>query len=270
MNNLPVNKRVAEAFHSCANNYDKNVQVQKRVVSNLARIVSDHVACHPETMLDVGCGTGALIERLHSLYPDALPCAVDFAENMCSKTSAKLGSAGVVVNGTVENLPFKSNTIDLLVSSSVLQWISDLPHAFEEMSRVVKKGGSMHLAFFCEGSLSELHHCLNEVFTQPGNTYSRLHKFKEVSYVSNLAEKLQFENVVVNVESETDWYDDLFALLRSIKNIGAGTVTGGAVRGLGWRSVLQKTSGLYAERYGNNGRIPATYKVLYLSASGRK
>jgi malonyl-CoA O-methyltransferase len=80
---------------------------------------------------------------------------------------------------------------------------------------------------------------------------------------------MDFESVVVTVETEIDWYGDVPSLLRSIKNIGAGTVSGGSGSGLGWRGILQETSRLYQQRYGEEGGIPATYKVLYLSARTR-
>ena len=75
-----------------------------------------------------------------------------------------------------------------------------------------------------------------------------------------------FEKAVISVETEIDWYDDLHSLLRAIKNIGAGAVPGSSGHGLGWRGVLQEISRRYQQHYGQDGKIPATYKVLYLTA----
>jgi malonyl-CoA O-methyltransferase len=177
-----------------------------------------------------------------------------------------MGDACQVVNGNAEALPFKTGIFDLVVSASVLQWVSDLPAALREMCRVVRPGGDLSVAFFCHGTLHELQRCFHDVTVSESSQTSRLHDFWAVEDVTLIVNSLGFERAVISVETEVDWYDDLNSLLRAIKNIGAGAVTGGSGRGLGWRGVLQETARRYQKLYGQNGKIPATYKVLYLTA----
>lgn len=273
MNRPPDTCSVAAAFHKKAVEYDQHVLVQKRVVENLAGSTEQHLIRAPGHILDVGTGTGALLEQLHARYPDARLTGVDIALNMCLRTLQKLGSACSVVNGDAENLPFRTGVFDLAVSASVLQWVGNLSGALEEMRRVVQPGGDIILAFFCHGTLGELQHCIQDVISRCSadkiQKVSRLHGFRNVEDVKLMVSGMDFERCVVTVETEIDWYDDLHSLLRSIKNIGAGTVSGGSEIGLGWRGILHETSRLYQERYGQNGRIPATYKILYLSARNR-
>lgn len=271
MHRMPEVSKIATAFHKKADRYDQNVLVQKRVVAQLAESIKQHISQPPESILDVGTGTGALLELLHSQYPAVRLAGVDIAPNMCLRAQQKLGDACHIVNGNAEALPFKSGTFDLIVSASVLQWVSNLTVAISEMRRVVRPGGEISIAFFCHGSLSELHHCFKEAASQLGaagysQKASRLHAFWTVDDVKAIVNEMDFERVVLTVETETDWYDDLHTLLKSIKNIGAGTVSGSSANGLGWRGLLQEASRLYQKFYGQNGRIPATYKVLYLTA----
>lgn len=270
---MPDTGRVAAAFHQKAVEYDHHVLVQKRVVENLAGSIERHLSRAPENILDVGTGTGALIEQLHVRYPEARLTGMDIAFNMCLRTQQKLGSTCTVVNGDAEHLPFRTGTFDLAVSTSVLQWVGDLSAALNELRRVVRPGGDISLSFFCHGTLGELQHCFRDAISQrsPDNSpkTSRLHGFRTVDEVKSIVSGMDFERFVVTVETEVDWYDDLRSLLRSIKNIGAGTVSGGSGGGLGWRGVLNETSRLYGERYGEDNKIPATYKVLYLSARVR-
>lgn len=265
--------RIAAAFHQKAVEYDQHVLVQKRVVANLAGSIEQHLNRSPVHILDVGTGTGDLLERLHPRYPDARLTGVDIAFNMCLRTLQKLGRTCSVVNGDAENLPFRTGAFDLAVSASVLQWVGDLSSALDELRRVVRPGGDICLSFFCHGTLGELQRCFRAATSRrsPDNSQgiSRLHGFRTVDDVTSILSGMDFERFVVTVETEVDWYDDLHSLLRSIKNIGAGTVSGGSGIGLGWRGVLQETSLLYQKRYGQNGKIPATYKVLYLSAHTR-
>lgn len=270
MDRMPDTSRIAAAFHQKAVEYDQHVLVQKRVVANLAGSIELHQSRAPEHVLDVGTGTGALLERLHSLYPDARLTGVDIALNMCLRTLQKLGSACRVVNGEAEHLPFRTGAFDLVVSASVLQWVDNLSAALHELRRVVQPGGCISLAFFCDGTLGELQHCFRDAVSRcssgSSKRMSRLHGFRTVDYVKSLVSEMDFESAVVTAETEVDWYNDLHSLLRSIKSIGAGTVSGGSESGLGWRGILQETSRLYLERYGKDGRIPATYKIIYLSA----
>lgn len=270
MDKMPDAAMIATAFHKNADTYDQHIVVQKRIVTQLAAAVALRHDQGLARILDVGTGTGALLEKLHSRYPLARLTGIDVARNMCLLTRQKLASACQVVNGTAECLPFKSGVFDVVVSASVLQWVRDLSAALNEMRRVVRPGGEIRIAFFCDGSLSELQHCFGDVAgnrsIDRGRETSRLHRFWAVEEVALIADSMDFENVVITVETETDWYDDVHSLLRSIKSIGAGTVSGGSGKGLGWRGVLQEVSRHYQERYGKNSMIPATYKVLYLTA----
>ena len=258
---------IARAFHTNAAQYDRHVQVQKRVVMQLTGSVALHLGCAPERILDVGTGTGALLEQLHARYPSARQAGVDIALNMCLKCQQKLGAACQVVNGAAEALPFRTATFDLAVSASVLQWVSDLPGALRELYRVVRPGGNIAVAFFCHGTLQELQRCFHDVTGGDSSKISRLHRFWAVDDVAAIVNGMEFERAVISVETEVDWYDDLYSLLRGIKNIGAGTVSGGSGYGLGWRGVLQEISRRYQHLYRQNGRIPATHKVLYLTAT---
>jgi malonyl-CoA O-methyltransferase len=270
---MPEVSRVAAAFHDRADEYDRHILVQKRVVGNLASAVELHLKRNPEHILDVGTGTGAFLERLKVRYPNAGLTGVDIAHNMCLRAQQKLGSNCRVVVGDAESLPFRNGAFDLVVSASALQWVQDLSVALHEMKRVVRPGGDISLAFFCQGTLAELHDCFREAADRccgdSGQRTSRLHNFHSVEEVTSLVDGMDFEKYVVTVETEVDWYEDLHGLLRSIKRIGAGSVSGGSGNGLGWRGILQVASRLYQERYGANGHIPATYKVLYLSARKR-
>lgn len=270
VNRMPDTGRIAAAFHQKAVEYDQHVLVQKRVVAHLAGSVEQQLNRSPEHILDVGTGTGALLERLHASYPHARLTGVDIAFNMCLRTLRKLGTTCQAVNGDAERLPFRTGVFDLAVSASVLQWVGNLSVALNELRRVVRPGGDIGLAFFCHGSLGELQHCFRDAISRcsgdSSQRMSRLHDFRTVGDVKSIVNAMEFERAVVTVETEVDWYADLHSLLRSIKNIGAGTVSGGSGSGLGWRGILQETSRLYQERYGQNGMIPVTYKVIYLSA----
>ncbi len=270
MNRNPDPCRVAAAFHQKAAEYDQHTQVQKRVVNQLAGSIAPSADGGPKNILDIGTGTGALLEKLHGCFPDACLTGLDSAPNMCLRAQQKLGSRGTIINGDARCLPFDGGAFDLVVSASALQWVADISTALHEMHRVLQPGGWLRLAFFCEGTLGELQHCFRDAAGRISGGQrpltSRLHRFHTLEQVRLIVADMDFEQCVLGVETEVDWYADMFALLRSIKSIGAGAVAGGATSGLGWRGILNEASRLYEERYGIPGRIPATYAVLSLTA----
>ena len=187
VNRMPDAGRIAAAFNKKAVEYDQHVLVQNRVVECLVGSVGQHQLQTPSHILDVGTGTGTLLERLHERYPDALLTGVDIALNMCLRTLQKLGSCCNTVNGDAENLPFRTGAFDLVVSASALQWVGNLAAALHEMLRVMRPGGEISIAFFCHGSLGELQHCFRDAISRrtPDNDQrmSRLHGFRTAARV---------------------------------------------------------------------------------------
>jgi malonyl-CoA O-methyltransferase len=263
--------KVGRSFHQQAAEYDQHTSVQKRVVSRLMSLVNNHATDIPEAVLDVGCGTGQLLASLREQFPLSRLYGLDLAYNMTKCASERLGTDAQFVNGDAEYLPFKDGAFDLLVSSSTLQWLDPLDLFFRQAHRVMHTNGLMCVAFFGGRTLCELRECFSDVVKQRTGSRSgyedRLHHFKERTDVERIFDRINFDQVMIMSEIETDYYADVHALLRSIKCIGAGAAAQGYNKGgLGWRGILNETSRLYSERYSTDGKIPVTYEVIYVIA----
>jgi ubiquinone/menaquinone biosynthesis C-methylase UbiE len=98
--------------------------------------------------LDVGCGTGALIERATRASP-ARFVGVDLSPEMLAAARARLGPRPELVAGSAAALPFRSGAFDLAVSTSALHhWDDPLP-ALREMERVLRPGGMVAITDWC-------------------------------------------------------------------------------------------------------------------------
>ena len=95
-----------------------------------------------KTILDVGCGTGAILKRLGS--PDR-NVGIDLAPEALSFCRQR-GLANVR-EGDICALPFGDNEFDAVICSSVLyhQWVADLDAAMRELRRVLRPGGMLLL-----------------------------------------------------------------------------------------------------------------------------
>ena len=272
---MSINRgRVGRSFHQQAAEYDQHATVQKRVVNRLISLVYSHMSGVPADILDIGCGTGQLLSELDGQYPQSRLYGLDLAFNMARCAAERLGTRATLVNGDAEQLPFRDDAFDLVVSTSTLQWIENMDAFFQQCHRVVRRDGLLCIAFFGGRSMQELQGSFREAVRGKsggsGGHVDRLHRFKEISDVQAALGRSAFGSVLLFSEMEMDYYPDLPELLRSIKRIGAGSGAQESRQGgLGWRSILNETSRLYRERYGRDGMIPVTYEVIYVIAQHR-
>ncbi len=92
------------------------------------------------TVLDVGCGTGALAARAAALVGARNVAAVDPSEPFAEACRARVPEAEVRV-APAESLPFEDGAFDAVLSQLVVNFMGDAPRGVAEMARVAKPGG---------------------------------------------------------------------------------------------------------------------------------
>jgi SAM-dependent methyltransferase len=91
-----------------------------------------------KAILDAGCGTGAILQRLgnpsKNIGIDLAPEAIAFCRQR---------GLSNVQTGDISALPFPDASFDAVICSSVLyhEWVSDVAAAVREMRRVLRPGG---------------------------------------------------------------------------------------------------------------------------------
>jgi trans-aconitate 2-methyltransferase len=99
-----------------------------------------------ERVMDVGCGTGRLTEKLLERLPRGHVVAIDLSENMLQTARAYLTArfAGQVtfVRTDAASLPFE-NVADAIFSTATLHWILDHEGLFRSLYRALKPGGRL-------------------------------------------------------------------------------------------------------------------------------
>ncbi|MEO7015199.1 MAG: class I SAM-dependent methyltransferase [Leifsonia sp.] len=102
------------------------------------------VAGTPEArILDVGCGSGALLRFLGPARPDVELTGVDPAADMVREAAS---ARATVLRARAEELPFADGSFDLLVSSTSFSHWQDHAAGLAECHRVLTPGGSLVLA----------------------------------------------------------------------------------------------------------------------------
>lgn len=89
-------------------------------------------------VLDVGCGTGRMVENLKKF--GAKVTGVDVSEKMLAIAKKRFSTSEFVL-GDIEDLPFEDESFDMVVATFVIVHLAALQRAFDEVYRVLKPGG---------------------------------------------------------------------------------------------------------------------------------
>ena len=256
-----VDKRQVRQHFSChAREYDRYARVQQKVATRLVASLCDDLLPR-QAALEVGCGTGLLSAQLLQRQPELKLILSDIAHGMSQHVQSVLPQAPGC-DADAAALPFKDQGFGLVVSSSVYQWLNDLPNAFAEVARVLRPDGVFALALFAEKTLYELRTSHQAALP---DTPSHGQNFPSLEAVA-AALQGRFEIITLRSEFEVEWHADVPELLRSLKKIGAQNASQQRPSGFASRQVMQAMMTHYGEVYGSERGIPATYEVVYLLA----
>ncbi len=107
-----------------------------------------------ERILDLGCGTGTLVIMFQQRQPAAEMVGLDGDDQVLEIARQKAKQAGLTTirwdKGLANDLPYPVDSFDKVVSSLMLHHLTlpDKRRAFQEVFRVLKPGGSFHIADF--------------------------------------------------------------------------------------------------------------------------
>ena len=98
-----------------------------------------------EDVLDVGCGTGAVLELLHGEYPEKRLTGLDLTPRMIEVARAKQLENVRFIVGDAEALPFESRSFDAVLCSNSFHHYPHPERFFAEVARVLRPGGRLVL-----------------------------------------------------------------------------------------------------------------------------
>ena len=94
----------------------------------------------PVSVLDVGCGTGKLLRRATTYWPEAQLIGVDPADGMI-EMAKRLTPNATFFTGMAEALPLEDASVDLALSTSSFHHWQDQAAGIREIARVLRPGG---------------------------------------------------------------------------------------------------------------------------------
>ena len=175
--------------------------------------------------------------------------------------------SGLRVQADEEALPFRSQSLDLVLSALALQLVNDLPGALLQIRHALRPDGLLLAALLGGDTLHELRTALYlaEEEVEAGAS-PRVAPFADVRQLGSLLQRAGFALPVADAQTLTVTYPDALALMRELKAVGAANVLRARRRQPMRRQTLARAINHYAERYAlPNGRVPATFEIITLT-----
>ena len=241
---------VRSAFNKASNNYDDYAFLQKEIASRLdARL--EIITSNSAVILDLGSGTGLLSQNLQKRFPESQLVCLDFAQN-----SLKNNQAEYKICANANHLPLANNSIDIIISSLMMQWCPDLNQLFSEAHRVLKNDGLILFSTFGPDTLKELKKSWSVVDNE-----THVNNFIDMHDIGDQLLQNGFQSPVMEMETLTLTYQTVTDLLKELKGIGAQSVSARS-KSLTGKDKFQLMLKMY-ESYRQDGKLPATYEVIY-------
>lgn len=92
------------------------------------------------SILDIGCGRGFLLQKLHAKAPDAKLYGTDISQKLC-QISKENNPYATIEQGDAEALPYPDSMFDFVFMTEALEHMLDYDQAVSEARRVLKPGG---------------------------------------------------------------------------------------------------------------------------------
>lgn len=256
-------KKVAQSFGRAALTYDAVAQLQRDVGKHLLQYAPVQLGADA-TVIDLGSGTGFFTRQLAARFEPANIIGLDIAEGMLHFSQQQTRTQQIKwLCADAESLPLADHSVDLIFSSLVIQWCSNLLQLLRELARVLKPGGQLVVATLGPNTLHEL-----KSAWQQADNYVHVNQFQP-------QDSLRFAAVAANlaidhfaVEQRVIYFDRLTELTRELKALGAHNINSGKPEGLTGRSRIAAFKSAY-EQYREERGLPATYEVFYLSVHKR-
>jgi malonyl-CoA O-methyltransferase len=256
--------QVGRRFSRIAGVYDRGDffarEVDRRMQERL-----DYVRLTPGRIVDLGCSRGASLAGLAARFPAAEVLALDSSQAMLVagreprpgwQRLLGLGRRdGQRICGDVERLPLAGGSAGLLWSNLVLHWLDNPLPALAEAHRVLEVGGLLMFSTLGPDTLHELRSAFSD-------GYAHTQRFTDMHDLGDMLVECGFSDPVMDMEVITLTYDSVDALFAELRAAGSSCAMKARRHGLTPPGRLAAMRQAY-ERLRSDGRLPATFEVIY-------
>ncbi len=253
---------ILKNFEEASAGYDESAVLAARLREQMVARLG-WIGFVPESILDLGCGTGHGATALAACWPQARVLALDASRAMLSEAARhSAGSRVELLCATAEAIPLPDASFDLVFSNLMLPWCEDIDAVFAEVVRVLRPRGLFTFTSFGPDTLMELRAAWAAVDGAP-----HVHPFTDMHDLGDGLVRAGLAEPVLDVSRYTLTYPDVDALMHDLKATGAQNAASSRSRGLTGRGRLAAMAEAY-EPFRADGTLPATHEVVFGQAWG--
>ena len=243
---------VLQHFNRAATSYDSVATLQQRYLTAMVAHLADELN-HEAIIADIGCGTG-MLARLAAKYTLGWHITgVDMAAAMCQQASKY---QSLTLQGDLQAIPLADDYADLTMCAFVLQWSNDPVSAIKELARITKPGGTIAVATFLQDTLKELDQTCQHI-----GIPSKTNHFHRAADYESWFKEAGLSLTEAHQDHEVSYYDSVWGLFRSLKQMGATNSQRSTIKGLGSRRELDSIHHIYTEQFSGPKGITASWEV---------
>lgn len=266
-----INKQLLQKrFTKQAHIYDEFANIQRKMANRLLTLVNGGNPCDQGAVriLEIGCGTGYLTERLLHYFPRCQITAVDLAPGMIDMAKKRINDERVMfICGDAEELEF-NDCYHIIISNATFQWFNKLEKTIKKFYETLTSGGRLYFSTFGNFTFHELHTSFQKAQERisPTKRYKLGQSFYSLNELATLCKSaLRAYPIQIHYEEmhEVETFATVWDFLTSIKKIGANN-SNQEDYCLN-PSILKEMIRIYDCRYRIGNNIPATYHCLYFS-----
>jgi len=254
---IPDKQRIKLRFEQAAATYEQQATVQSRVAIRLLRLLDEVVAgFQPADVLEIGCCTGLLTEKTLTRFPGIdhftlCDLVASFEQRVCRRIGIHAEKITFLA-GDIETLPLPEH-YDLVISSSTLHWMYDLPALCNKLHRHLYPGGVFAFSLYGKENLHEIRE-----ITGMGLTYRSLEQLRTVV-------EERFHILAAEEARETLWYPTPIAILQHLRATGVNSIGQQA-----WtRRQVSDFVASYQRRFADGQGVRLTYHPMFFVAQPR-
>ena len=179
-----------------------------------------------KTILDLGSAAGATGHLFRQRFRRAHLISLDVSAAMLAEARKEKGrfARASFVQGDAMRLPFANQSFDLVVSNQLLPWVPDPQPVFEEVSRVLRKGGLFAFASLGPDSLREIRAAWSRAdasFGTEAPTAAHVNPFPDMHDIGDGLVRAGLSDPVLDVDRLSIRYENVGKLFDDLTRTGA-------------------------------------------------
>lgn len=255
-------KRKQRDWAAVQSDFDRAQSIKDEIAYRVADRVYDLTRFN-DVCLDLGSGPGYIAPHLIKENIGLL-IQCDMSKEMLamSKEVPDIEVPTLRVVADEEMVPFRSHSIDLILSCLSAHWINDLPRWFGRCLEILREDGCLIGTMFAGDTLQELRISLQLAESERlGGVGQHVSPFVDPPDIVTLMNRVGFAMVTIDLDEVEVEYPNMFALMYDLQLMAESNATFNRSPSLR-RDILLAADSIYKKLFATEGQYLATFQFV--------